>query len=220
MLTWPCAGDQDRGPARALRGVDRVTQTITAAGAAGATVQRGHPVDRAAVARALAPEFAARAAQYDAGDAFGAENCAALKAQRAFGAGVPLELGGGGATHAELCELLRELAHGCASTALALAMHTHLVAATVWRLRQEQPVEPLLRRIAAEQLVPVSTGASDWLESGGEAVAVEGGFRVTARKPFSSGAPAGDLLMTTAPYDEPVAGPTVLHFPVPFDAPG
>ena len=82
-----------------------------------------------------------------------------LKARRVFSAGVPAELGGGGATHRELCAMLRELARHCGSTALALSMHTHLLAATVWRWRQGQPVEPLLERIAAEQLVLVSTGA-------------------------------------------------------------
>jgi alkylation response protein AidB-like acyl-CoA dehydrogenase len=111
---------------------------------------------------------------------------------------------------------LRELAHHCGSTALALSMHTHLVAATVWRWRQGHAVEPLLRRVVDEQLVLISSGGSDWLESSGTAEKVNGGFRVTARKIFASGCPRGDLLMTTAVYDDPHDGPTVLHFPVPF----
>jgi alkylation response protein AidB-like acyl-CoA dehydrogenase len=49
---------------------------------------------------------------------------------------------------------------------------------------------------------------------------VQGGYRVTARKVFCSGAPMGDLLMTSAAYDDPEAGPTVLHCPVPFAADG
>jgi alkylation response protein AidB-like acyl-CoA dehydrogenase len=149
-----------------------------------------------------------------------ADNYAALKAQRVFSAGVPAELGGGGATFAELGALLREVARGCASTALALSMHTHQVATTVWRWRQGQPVEPLLRRIAAEQLVLVSSGGSDWLESSGTAERVDGGYRVSARKRFASGVPAGDLLLTGAVYDDPDGGPTVLHFPVPLSGPG
>lgn len=173
-----------------------------------------------AVAQEIGPAFAARAAQHDADDRFVADNYAELKARRVFSAGVPAEFGGGGASHAELCSMLRELAHYCGSTALALSMHTHLLAATMWRWRQGQPVEPLLRRIADEQLVLVSTGASDWLDSSGSAEKVEGGYRVTARKIFASGSPAGNLMITSAVYDDPAEGPTVLHFPVPINAEG
>ena len=91
-------------------------------------------------------------------------------------------------------------------------MHTHLVAATVWRWRQGHAVEPLLRRVVDEQLVLISSGGSDWLESSGTAE-VDGGFRVTARKIFASGCPRGDLLMTTAVYDDPHDGLPFSTFP-------
>ena len=172
--------------------------------------------DWMAFARQLGTEFAPRAAAHDADDSFVAENFDILKQHGIFAAGVPQELGGGGAAHAELAAFLRELAHHCGSTALALSMHTHLVAATVWRWRQGHAVEPLLKRVVGEQLVLISSGGSDWLESSGTAEKVAGGFRVTARKIFSSGCPRGSLLMTTAVYDDPHDGPTVLHFPVPF----
>jgi alkylation response protein AidB-like acyl-CoA dehydrogenase len=103
----------------------------------------------------------------------------------------------------------------------ARALHGHAPArATVWRWRQGQPVAPLLERIAKEQLVLVSTGASDWLDSSGRAEREDGGYRVTARKIFGSGSPMGDLLITSAPYDDPAEGPTVLHFPVPMRGEG
>jgi alkylation response protein AidB-like acyl-CoA dehydrogenase len=172
--------------------------------------------DWLAVVRELGPTFAARAAAYDANDSFVADNYAELKQYKIFSAGVPTELGGGGASHAELCVLLRELAHSCGSTALALSMHTHLLAATVWRWCQGHAVEPLLKRVAAEETVLISSGGSDWLESSGTAEKVDGGFRITARKIFSSGCPMGELLMTTAVYADPQDGPTVLHFPVSF----
>jgi alkylation response protein AidB-like acyl-CoA dehydrogenase len=172
--------------------------------------------DWVALARQLGTEFAPRAAAHDADDSFVAENIDILKQHSIFAAGVPQELGGGGASHVELAAFLRTLAHHCGSTALALSMHTHLVAATVWRWRQGHAVEPLLRRVVDEQLMLISSGGSDWLESSGTAEKVDGGFRVTARKIFASGCPRGDLLMTTAVYDDPHDGPTVLHFPVPF----
>ena len=37
---------------------------------------------------------------------------------------------------------------------------------------------------------------------------------------FASGVPLGDLFMTMAIHDDPAAGPTVLHFAIPLDAPG
>ena len=169
--------------------------------------------DWTALARTLGERFAARAAGHDADDSFVADNYADLKAHRMFSAGVPADLGGGDASHAELCDLLRTLGRSCGSTALALSMHTHLVAAAVWRRQHDRaPVEPLLRRVAAEELILVSSGGSDWLASSGRATQVEGGYRVTARKIFSSGCPSGQLLMTSAVWDDPQGGPTVLHF--------
>jgi alkylation response protein AidB-like acyl-CoA dehydrogenase len=172
--------------------------------------------DWLALMREIGPQFATRSAAHDANDSFVADNFAELKTRKLFSAGVPTELGGGGASHAELCALLRELARYCGSTALALSMHTHLVAATVWRWHQGHPVEPLLKRIATEETVLISSGGSDWLDPSGTAEKVDGGFRITARKVFSSGCPAGDLLVTMAVYDDPQDGPTALHFPVAF----
>jgi len=170
---------------------------------------------------ALGPQFAERAAAHDAGEQFVADNYAELKRARLFAAGVPAELGGGGASHAELCDMLRTLAHYCGSTALAFSMHTHMTAINVWRWRHDKaPVDALLKRVAAEQIVLLSSGGSDWLPGSGRAEKVEGGFRITGRKGFSSGAPAGDILMTSAVYDDPQAGPTVLHFGVSLKAEG
>ena len=173
------------------------------------------------VAHELGPRFAEREAAHDANDTFVAQNYVELRERRVFSAAVPTELGGGGASHAELCAMLKALAHYSSSTALALSMHTHLVAVPVWRWRHERaPVEPLLRKVAAEQPVLVSTGGSDFLAGSGRAHEVEGGYRVSGRKIFSSGAPAGSMLMTMAVFDDPKQGSTVLHFPVPLDAPG
>ena len=172
------------------------------------------------IARRLGPSFARGAAAHDAAGSFVSENYAQLKESRVLSAGVPAELGGGGATHAELCDMLRELARHCGSTALALSMHTHLVAANVWRHRHGQPAEALLRKVAASELVLVSTGAGDWVDSVGRAERVPGGYKVTARKRFASGSPVGDLIITTAPFDDPERGAEVLNFGVSLRAEG
>jgi acyl-CoA dehydrogenase len=169
----------------------------------------------------LGQDFAKRSAGHDEGDTFVAENYEALKEHGAFAAGVPAELGGGGATHAELCAMLRELARHCSSTALAFSMHTHPIAAQayMWRAGNKAP-EPLLRRVAAEKLVIATSGGSDWLNGSGKLEKVDGGFRLTARKIFGSGSPGADLLLTTGVYDDPKDGPTVINVPVPLRSEG
>jgi len=179
------------------------------------------PTDWLARADAVAGLLAANAPRHDAEDSFVAEGYARLKAEGFLAAHVPAELGGGGADYRTVSDVIRRLGASCGSTALTYSMHSHLVAVAVWRWRnQNAPTDGLLRRVAAENLVLVSSGGADWLNSAGSAVKVEGGFRVTARKIFSSGCLAGDLLMTSAVYDDPEAGPTVLHFGVPFAAEG
>ena len=103
---------------------------------------------------------------------------------------MPRELGGGGAEVAELADMLRILAHSCGSTALAFSMHTHQVAIPAWRWRHQKvaAVEPLLKRVATERIILLSSGGSDWIGGSGKAEKVEGGYRITARKVFTSGA--------------------------------
>lgn len=173
------------------------------------------------VARELGPIFARRAEAADE-DQYVADNMRDLKASGLVEAGVPVELGGGGAGIDELAAMLRALAYHCGSTALAFSMHTHQVAVPAWRWAYQPAVkaavEPLLKRIAAEKLLLLSSGGSDWIAGSGKAEKVEGGYRINARKIFTSGAPTGDLLMTGAVMDSD-EGPMVLHFGVPMSSP-
>lgn len=177
--------------------------------------------DLVAIARRLGQEFAKRTVEMDETDTFVAENYAALKAAGLVEAGVPAELGGGGHSVDELAAMLRELARHCGSTALAFSMHTHQVAIPAWRWVNQKalPVEPLLKRVAAERIIILSSGGSDWIAGSGKAEKVDGGYKITARKIFSSGAPAGNLLMTTATYESPDEGAQVLHFGIPMNSP-
>ena len=133
---------------------------------------------------------------------------------------VPRELGGGGASHADAGGILRELGRHDASTAVALSMHTHLVATQVWRHRHGMDASGILRKVAVDRAVLVSTGASDWVGSSGSARRVEGGYRVSARKGPASGCEAGHVLVTSIRWEDAPEGPKVLHAAVPMTAPG
>ncbi len=179
------------------------------------------PFNAIRTAREIAPILAERAERIDESDTFVAENYALLKEVGLVTAGVPQELGGGGAYIEELADVLRVMAHACGSTALAFSMHTHQVAIPAWRWRHQKltAVEPLLRRVAAEQLILLSSGGSDWISGSGKATKVEGGYRISARKVFTSGAHAGDLLMTGAIVDGDDVPASVIHFAAPMKAP-
>ena len=174
-----------------------------------------------ALAETLGQQFAANAAVADEQDCFVAENYKVLKTSGLIEAGVPQELGGGGADIDTLADMLRTLAHHCSSTALALAMHTHQVAIPAWRWQHQKiaAVEPLLKRVASERIVLLTSGGSDWIAGSGRAEKVEGGYRINARKVFTSASPAGDLLMTSAVTEGGDEEPMVLHFGIPMNSP-
>ena len=178
-------------------------------------------MDWTAKAQEIADKIAAYCERHDADDSFVEEGFAELAEAGFFAALVPAELGGGDASVAEICDALRILGATCGSTALAAAMHSHIVAVAAWRWKnQGAPTDGLLKRVAAEKLKLVSSGGSDWLKSAGTMEKVEGGYRLTARKAFASGSPTGDILNTSAVYDDPEAGPTVLHFGAPLKGEG
>src|SRR5688500_11173013 len=186
FLHWRDAANFTDSPAiRRWRRCRTDMNTITPINTADAT-----PRTVADVAKELGPIFARRATDATDEDQFVAENFTLLKSSGLVDAGVPKELGGAGASIDELATMLRTIAHHCGSTALAFSMHTHQVAIPAWRWTHQKvaAVEPLLKRIAQEKIVLLSSGGSDWIAGSGKAEKVEGGYKITARKIFSSGA--------------------------------
>jgi len=169
----------------------------------------------------LGPRIAEDAAERDEKDAFFAHHEAALKEHGLTTMLIPVELGGLGVSHATACAVLRRLAQHDGSVALTLSMHTHAVGLLAFRhARGASPTAKMLADIAENRRILVSTGGRDWLESNGAMTRVEGGFRVTARKAFASGAPLGDRLVTSAPFHDPEQGWQVLHFSLPMTREG
>jgi alkylation response protein AidB-like acyl-CoA dehydrogenase len=183
------------------------------------TTNRGAAlIERAA---ACGPILEAHAAQHDADGTWVQESFVHLREQGLLKIGVPEELGGDGATIREVAMVQRELAHYCGSTALATSMHQHVVAFMRWRYRRGLPgAEATLKRVAAEGIVLVSTGGGDYTRPRGTAVKVDGGYRVTGRKPFASQSVAGTVASTMFVYDDPERGRRVLNVGVPFASEG
>jgi len=171
-------------------------------------------------AEALALRFGERASEYDQAGEFVTENYEELLKHGFFRAGIPTELGGGGASFEDLCNIVRIIGRHCGSTALSFAMHTHTVVANVYKYRRgDEAAGQTLQNIASNGLVIATTGANDWLGSSGEAKEVEGGFEINAHKRFVSGVPGAGVFATSAVHSGP-HGDEVLHFVLPLDTPG
>jgi alkylation response protein AidB-like acyl-CoA dehydrogenase len=186
-----------------------------------------HPTDQStagsliARAAAIGPRLAEHAARHDEDGTFVSEAYQALRDAGLFKAAVPVELGGDGATITELTALQRELARYCGATALASSMHQHVTAFTAWRYRRGLPgAEATLRKVAEDGLLLVSTGGGDFTHPRGEAVRVEGGYRVSGRKRFASQSRHGSVMSTMFTFEDDNQGRRVLNVAVPLSAEG
>jgi acyl-CoA dehydrogenase len=173
------------------------------------------------LAAELGQQFAPRAAEHDRENTFVAENFAALKASGYTRLPIPEELGGLGASLRQVCYAQEELARYCGATALAVNMHLYVTLTNVYRWRHgATSAEGLLRRIASEGLILMTSGGSDGIWPSATAVKEDGGFRVSGRKAFCSQAPIANVLTTMAAYDDPEEGRIVLAIGVPTNSEG
>ncbi len=169
----------------------------------------------------LGPQLADNAARHDRDGTFVTESYQVLQEAGLLRAAVPVELGGDGATVAELTALQRELAHHCGATALASAMHQHVTAFTAWRYRRGLPgAEATLRKVADQGLVLLSTGGGDYTHPNGTAVKVDGGYLLNGHKRFASQSPVAGAIATMVTHDDPEQGRRVLNVAVPMSAEG
>jgi alkylation response protein AidB-like acyl-CoA dehydrogenase len=172
-------------------------------------------------AAAVGAEIAPYASRHDIDGTFVTEGLHCIRESGLLALAVPAELGGSGATIRQVAMVQRELAHHCGSTALATAMHQHAVAFTAWRYRRGLPgAEATLRRVADEGIVLVSTGGADFTRPRGEAVKVDGGYRVSGHKVFASQSSHGTVMVTMFAFDDPAQGRRVLNMAVPIAAEG
>ena len=169
----------------------------------------------------LGARFAEHAAEHDRENTFVEENYARLRDSGYTALPIPEELGGLGASLRQTLYAQAELGRYCGATALAVNMHLYLAFTNIYRYRNgAAAVEPLLRRIAAEKLILMTSGGSDGLWPSTTATRENGGYRLNGRKAFCSQAPIANVLSTFATYDDPVEGKVILAIGVPTSSPG
>jgi alkylation response protein AidB-like acyl-CoA dehydrogenase len=173
------------------------------------------------LAAELGARFAERAAGHDRENTFVEENFALLRESGYTALAIPEELGGLGASLRQVCYAQAELARYCGATALAVNMHIYLTLTNMYRWRNgADAAEALLRRIAAEKLILMTSGGSDGLWPSTTATRENGHFRVNGRKAFCSQAPIANVLSTFATYDDPAEGKIILALGIPAASPG
>jgi acyl-CoA dehydrogenase len=173
------------------------------------------------LAAELGAQIAERAAEHDRDNTFVAEEFDLLRRSGYTALAIPEEFGGLGASLRQVCYAQAELARACGATALAVNMHLYLTLTNMYRFKHgAAEVEGLLRRVAAEKLILMTSGGSDGIYPAATATRVEGGFRVNGRKAFCSQAPVANVLTTFAGYDDPDDGRVILAMGIPTSSPG
>ena len=152
---------------------------------------------------AIADEVAGPAgADVDERGRFPSETLAALKAEGLLAALVPVDLGGGGASLAEVSQGLVALGRRCASSAMVVAMH-HIQVACLVRHGRNDLLRRYIEELAEHQYLLAS--ATTEVGTGGDvrssicALEVsEGRFRVEKQAPVISYADDADAVLVTA----------------------
>src|SRR5260370_38844853 len=136
--------DEDRRVARsAMLGILSAASNLRAAGSADLMTRAGK----------VAVVAATHAAAVDTQSRFPKEAIDAARAERLLSAAVPPELGGEGASTADIVDVCYMLGRNCASAAMIYAMHQTKVACLVRHGRGSPWHQRLLRRLCAGQLL-------------------------------------------------------------------
>ena len=174
---------------------------------------------------ALAAAFAANAAAHDRDGSFPHENFRTLAQHRLLNLTAARADGGGGEGLARAVALVGTVAEGCPSTALVLAMQLIYVRLSTQNTNWPQAMRSLVGRSAGEggliNALRVEPGLGSPSRGGlPETVArrVEGGWSLTGRKIYSTGAPGLRWMLVYARTDD--AAPRVGFFLVPAGTPG
>ena len=179
-------------------------------------------------ARALARDFATRAARHDRDATDPVENYAALRDAGFHALNVPVALGGGGIGLLGWSLVAEELGRGCGSTALSFNMHLSVVGPLMESPLVPQATKERLAKLVVQDGTLIGGNFSEPTTSGlvgtpvplTRARRVDGGYRITGRKMFASMIAAADYVMVMAYPDEATSPTAAMLLLVPPDAPG
>jgi alkylation response protein AidB-like acyl-CoA dehydrogenase len=171
--------------------------------------------------RALAEDFATRAAAHDREASHPAENYARLRQEGFLALSVGKDWGGAGASLLDHTIAYEALAQGCPSTALAFNMHASVVMPLLESPEVSADAKEYIARlvvgegklIAGNFSEPVTTSLIGERPLKTRARKVAGGYRVTGRKMFASMLEAADYVLVMAYPDgatSPAAGMILL----------
>jgi alkylation response protein AidB-like acyl-CoA dehydrogenase len=153
----------------------------------------------------LADLFGARAAAHEAAGTFPFENYDDLRRSGYHLATVPEKYGGWGASVAEVTRAQARLGEGCASTALVVAMQVTQVARAVQAGWPPATLDRVMSGIVEHGYLINSTASEPATGSpsrGGlpttTATPISGGYRITGRKTYSTGAPVLHYFVVSA----------------------
>jgi len=157
----------------------------------------------AARAERVAAVAAKHAAAVDRDSRVPAEAIAAMRAERLFGAAVPHEFGGEGASIGDIADVCYTLGRACASTAMIFAMHQTKVACIARHGRGSVWHQRLMRHIVSEQLLLASSTTEgdrggDLRNSAAPIESHDGGIRLERMATVISYGEAADGIVSTA----------------------
>lgn len=166
-----------------------------------------------------------RAPTYDRENRFFAEDFTELVDRGYLLAAVPIELGGGSASIADLVRSQRRLAAAAPATALAVTMHLYLTGtAAQVHATGDESVRWILEEAAAGEIFAAGHAETGndlpVLLSTARAERVPGGYRVTGHKRFGSLGPVWSRLGIHALDGDDPDGPKVVHGFVTRDSKG
>ena len=180
------------------------------------------------VAERLAERFVERAGKHDREASFPFENFADLREARLLALTVPEDYGGLGANELDFALVLERIAWGDASTALALGMSLANIGILAEGKLWPERTPALFREVVEEGAMINAAQAEPKLGSpshGGMPATVarrdsSGGWRISGRKIYTTGAPGLRYFLVLAAVEEPDRPARLGNFLVPNDAPG